>query len=222
MSWFARSGQRPRRRHRALPPRWRWWPRVVMAGRSFFPFSDVDLLFVTGTDAAETEAKPAIRLLGQQMWDVGNRFSPVTRAGGGSWIGWRATNLEFGLSLLDRRVLLPESEFASTLEERVFARLIEKDSRVLSKGLIDLTRQRHARYGNTLFHLEPNVKDCPGGLRDVNVCGWLAMLESYGGVKAPAPQDGLRGCGGLPYRPAVLPASASRARRQYAGLAGAG
>ena len=155
--------------------------------RELFPFSDVDLLFVTETDEAEAEAKPAIRLLGQQMWDVGNRFSPVTRRLG-DLERVEATNLEFGLSLLDRRMLLPESELASTLEERVFARMIEKDSRLLSKGLIDLTRQRHAKYGNTLFHLEPNIKDCPGGLRDVNVCGWLAKLESFGGVMAPASQ----------------------------------
>ena len=40
-----------------------------------------------------------------------------------------------------------------------------------------LTRERHAKYGDTLFHLEPNIKECPGGLRDANVCGWLAMLR---------------------------------------------
>ena len=32
------------------------------------------------------------------------------------------------------------------------------------------------KYGGTLFHLEPNIKDCPGGLRDTNVCGWVGKL----------------------------------------------
>jgi len=31
--------------------------------------------------------------------------------------------------------------------------------------------------GDTLFHLEPNIKDCPGGLRDAHVCGWMAKLQ---------------------------------------------
>ena len=31
-------------------------------------------------------------------------------------------------------------------------------------------------YGDTLFHLEPNIKDCPGGLRDVHVCRWMVQL----------------------------------------------
>src|SRR5207302_4504605 len=41
----------------------------------------------------------------------------------------------------------------------------------------ELTRARHAKYGETLFHLEPNIKDCPGGLRDAHVCGWMAKLR---------------------------------------------
>jgi [protein-PII] uridylyltransferase len=42
--------------------------------------------------------------------------------------------------------------------------------------LLELTRARHAKYGDTLFHLEPNIKDCPGGLRDVHVCRWMTKL----------------------------------------------
>ncbi len=143
--------------------------------QELFPFSDVDLLFVIATEAAEAEAKPAIRSLAQQMWDVGNRFSPVTRRLA-DLDRVDAGNLEFAVSLLDRRPLTPELELAATCEQKVLARVLQKDARLLSKSIVDLTRQRHARYGNTLFHLEPNVKECPGGLRDVHVCRWLASL----------------------------------------------
>ena len=50
--------------------------------------------------------------------------------------------------------------------------------------LLEVTRTRHARYGDTLFHLEPNIKDCPGGLRDVHVCTWLDRLST---AARPAP-----------------------------------
>ena len=157
--------------------------------QELFPFSDVDLLFVAASVEAEDEAKPAIRSLGQQMWDAGIRFSPVTRRLA-DLDRIDPTNLEFGLSLLDRRPLLvsgaPSTGLLASLEERL-VRILEKDSRALSKGLVDITRQRHAKYGNTLFHLEPNIKECPGSLRDVHVCRWLARLEAQPGASLSPP-----------------------------------
>ena len=37
---------------------------------------------------------------------------------------------------------------------------------------------RHGKYGDTVFHLEPNVKETPGGLRDYNVACWLALISA--------------------------------------------
>ena len=39
-----------------------------------------------------------------------------------------------------------------------------------------LTRDRLERYGNTIFHLEPNVKEAPGGLRDFHSTLWMRQL----------------------------------------------
>jgi len=39
-----------------------------------------------------------------------------------------------------------------------------------------MARARHAKFGNTIFHLEPNIKDCPGGLRDYHLALWFALL----------------------------------------------
>ncbi len=63
------------------------------------------------------------------------------------------------------------------LSEEVLPRLLAKEHKAITARLVEMTRVRHARYGGTLFHLEPNVKDCPGGLRDVHVCGWLRTLR---------------------------------------------
>src|SRR4029077_556314 len=39
-----------------------------------------------------------------------------------------------------------------------------------------LTRERLTRYGNTIFHLEPNVKESPGGMRDYQATIWLRQI----------------------------------------------
>jgi [protein-PII] uridylyltransferase len=46
----------------------------------------------------------------------------------------------------------------------------------IAQKLGEIARTRHARYGNTIFHLEPNLKDCPGGLRDYSLAVWFAVL----------------------------------------------
>ena len=42
--------------------------------------------------------------------------------------------------------------------------------------LTGLARSRHQKYGQTIFHLEPNIKDGPGGLRDYQVACWLSQI----------------------------------------------
>jgi [protein-PII] uridylyltransferase len=55
--------------------------------------------------------------------------------------------------------------------------MLAKDVKSIRAEIVTLTRSRHKKYGDTLFHLEPNIKDCPGGLRDANICGWLSLLK---------------------------------------------
>jgi [protein-PII] uridylyltransferase len=43
-----------------------------------------------------------------------------------------------------------------------------------------MTRARHGKFGQTVFHLEPNLKETPGGLRDYNVACWLAQISAMG------------------------------------------
>ena len=58
-----------------------------------------------------------------------------------------------------------------------------------------MTEARHHRFGNTIFHLEPNLKDGPGGLRDCHVSQWIGMiiaLTSGGKPEAPARRSDAR------------------------------
>jgi [protein-PII] uridylyltransferase len=143
--------------------------------RQLFPHSDLDLLYLLDGSRSELELKDSIRKINQEIWDCGIRASPSNRllSECGSLI---PGNPEFTLSLMDHRFLAGDRKLYDKLANQTLPKLLASEHRTLITRLVEITLDRHAKYANTLFHLEPNVKDCPGGLRDVHVCGWLTTL----------------------------------------------
>jgi [protein-PII] uridylyltransferase len=144
--------------------------------RELFPYSDVDLLFLLDGKTAEKDVQYPIRRMSQELWDCGIRLSPATRKAT-ECERFRKENAEFAMALLDRRLLAGDARIYERLSGVVLPKMLEREHKAIRAALILLTKERHAKYGDTLFHLEPNIKDCPGGLRDVHVCGWLGMLR---------------------------------------------
>jgi len=142
-----------------------------------FPYSDVDLLFLCADRESEQVCKNQIRSFSQQLWDLRIRLSPQTRLLP-ECDRFDPENVEFIISLLDCRFLTGDSSLFARLHDKIIPRLITQQSQTLLQRLADLTRERHARHGGTVFHLEPNVKDTPGGLRDYNVACWLGQLSA--------------------------------------------
>ena len=144
--------------------------------RELFPYSDVDLLFLLDGRLAEKDVKDAIRRVNQEMWDCGMRVSPVTRKLA-ECERFDPENAEFVLSLMDHRMVTGDADVYDKLAGQCVPKLLQREHKAVMVRLLELTRARHAKYGDTLFHLEPNIKDCPGGLRDVHVCGWMTKLR---------------------------------------------
>ncbi|QMV19972.1 HD domain-containing protein [Granulicella sp. 5B5] len=140
-----------------------------------FPYSDVDLL-VCVEKSQVSLAKLPISRLSQQLWDCGLKVSLASRQPG-ECDRFEPTNPEFGISLLDLRSVAGDAELFAKLRDRAVAKMRQRDGKSIAAELARLTRERHGKYGNTLFHLEPNIKECPGGLRDANVCEWLRSLR---------------------------------------------
>lgn len=137
-----------------------------------FPYSDVDLLVCAAKPAL---VKDAVRTLSQTLWDSGLQVALTTRTPK-DCERFEATNPEFALALLDLRLVAGDAEVVQTLERKLVANRRGRDGRRILVELGSLTRERYGKYGGTLFHLEPNIKDCPGGLRDTNVCRWVAKI----------------------------------------------
>lgn len=144
-----------------------------------FPYSDVDLLFLLDGRLAEKDVKDAIRRVNQEMWDAGIRISPATRRLA-ECERFDAENAEFAISLMDHRPIAGDAALYKKLARQTVPNMLHRERRRLMSRLMELTSARHAKYGQTIFHLEPNIKDCPGGLRDVHVWDWMTMLRAIG------------------------------------------
>ena len=147
-----------------------------------FPHSDIDLLFLHAGSDSENEFKDPIRRFSQELWDLRLKLSPATR----NWAECERldpNNVEFAIALLDCRFLAGDRELFTRLREKAVPRLVGRDCQSLIQNLAEITRARHHKFGNTVFHLEPNVKDGPGGLRDYNVANWLALISAMEKLK---------------------------------------
>jgi len=165
--------------------------------RALFPFSDVDLLFLHSDSDVEEELKNSIRSFSQELWDLGLKLSPASRSLA-ECDRFDANNVEFSISLLDARFLAGDCGLYNRLHERAIPAMVMRESQQLVQRLVDLTCSRHAKYGNTLFHLEPNIKDAPGGLRDHHCSLWLGLISAINNQHA------------WPDQPILLPSSMRR------------
>ena len=148
--------------------------------RALFPYSDIDLLFLYEKEGqAEYLGKRVIAPLSQSLWDLHLRVSPTTRTLAECGKLHRG-NIEFNISLLDNRYICGDEKLFEKLRSRVLPGMVTRESQNLAQELTGLARSRHEKYGQTIFHLEPNIKDGPGGLRDYQVACWMAQIEEMG------------------------------------------
>jgi [protein-PII] uridylyltransferase len=134
--------------------------------KELFPFSDIDLLILTPDEKTHLAIKEPLSTFLRDLWDQKLRISQsVHTALDCNQID--ATNAELAVSLLDRRLLAGDASLF---------RQIRDPRPDLGKNIVQLTNERHAKFQGTIYHLEPNVKDSPGGLRDLQVLRWLSKL----------------------------------------------
>jgi [protein-PII] uridylyltransferase len=153
--------------------------------RQLFPCSDIDLLLLFQDERVAQANKDAISAFLQRLWDAGLRISHSVRTPG-ECAEVHETNAELNVSLLDQRYLAGDRALYADLARRM-PRFVASNREALAGNLAQLARDRHAKYANTIYHLEPNVKETPGGLRDYQLVCWLQEIDAAGGARLAAP-----------------------------------
>jgi len=143
--------------------------------RELFPFSDVDILVLAEKESQTARFKEALSEFIRCMWDAGLRLSHSVRTIA-ECAEIHEGNVELSISLIDRRWLGGSTDVFEQLEHKL-PQFLDRESRSLSQHLCKLSRSRHTKYQDTFYHLEPDVKETPGGLRDLHLVEWLRKLK---------------------------------------------
>jgi [protein-PII] uridylyltransferase len=144
--------------------------------RQLFPYSDIDLLLLFECEKQALAHKEAISSFLQHLWDSGLRVSHSVRTPA-ECAEVHDHNAELNVSLLDQRYLAGDRMLYADLARRL-PRFVHGNRNALVRNLGGLTRERHGKYADTIYHLEPNVKETPGGLRDYQLICWLDQLRN--------------------------------------------
>jgi len=145
-------------------------------GRSeLFPHSDIDILILVERAPQDEKSRDALSRFLRTGWDGGLHVSHSVHTVE-ECCALHPGNLELTISLLDQRFLCGDADLYRKLSSRL-QKFIASERPTIVKGLIRQTRERHEKFQNTVYHLEPNLKEAPGGLRDLHVIGWLTKLQ---------------------------------------------
>lgn len=135
--------------------------------------SDVDLMILFARTIGRDEERFVNAVL-QPLWDlqlvVGHQIRELT-----DFDDLDTGNIEFLLAVLDARPLAGDEALFAQLQARVTALSADDRTRALD-ALLQLVEQRHQSFNDTIYQLEPDIKNAPGGLRDIAAMRYLQTL----------------------------------------------
>ena len=142
------------------------------------PHSDVDLLLLLGDsfDTTESGLESFLTLLWDIGLDIGHSVRTVAEC-----VENAQADITVLTNLMEARVLRgPESLMAEVRDLTGPGAMWASPEFFRAK--LEEQRERHTKFADTEYNLEPNVKSSPGGLRDLQIIGWIA--ERHFGVES--------------------------------------
>jgi [protein-PII] uridylyltransferase len=139
--------------------------------RHLCPFSDIDLLIVFGGSVGDAEER-FLRALLHPLWDAGFVVGQQVREIA-ELAEPEVDNPEFLIALADARLVTGDSSLFARLEETL---QVPPARAAAFEAMTKLVDTRYGQFNATLYQLEPDVKEAPGGLRDVSAARTIAKV----------------------------------------------
>ena len=135
------------------------------------PFSDIDLLILLDNADHETFREPIERFL-TLLWDIGLEVGQSVRSVDECAEEARA-DLTVITNLMESRTIAGPERLRQRMQSVTSPTKMWASTDFFVAKRAE-QRARHAKYNNTEYNLEPNVKGSPGGLRDIQTILWMA------------------------------------------------
>ena len=143
--------------------------------QQLFPYSDIDLLILL-PEAAPQQLNNEVEALVGLLWDIGLNVGHSVRTLQ-ECVNEAANDVTVQTNLTETRLLCGKKRdyqaflkaFNTTMQPTNYfaAKFKEQDN-------------RHAKFNDTTYNLEPNIKESPGGLRDLHMILWLSQSQQLG------------------------------------------
>ena len=144
-----------------------------------FPYSDVDVLLLLPDGASpdtDTALKTRIEGFIGACWDAGLEIGSSVRSVA-ECLAEAAQDITVQTSLLESRLVTGDTKLYQRFA-KAFTAALDPQAFYTAKTLE--MRQRHAKFEDTPYALEPNCKESPGGLRDLQIILWVAKAAGLG------------------------------------------
>ncbi len=140
-----------------------------------FPYSDVDVLILL-QQRPDAALRDKLEKLVQLFWDIGLDIGHSIRTID-ECLQESAADITVQTSLLEARLVTGSRKLFKEMQQRYAEAL--NPQKFFQEKLLEL-QQRHVKYEDTPYSLEPNCKESPGGLRDLQVILWVAKAANLG------------------------------------------
>ncbi len=146
-------------------------------GGALFPYSDIDILILLPADTKTTESlSKRVEQFVARYWDTGLEIGSSVKTVS-ECISESEQDITVRTALLEARLLCGKKllfkEFSTVYEAAM-------DPKGFFQTKLTEQIQRHYKYQNTPYSLEPNCKESPGGLRDLQVISWVSKAALLG------------------------------------------
>ena len=140
-----------------------------------YPHSDIDLLFLLPNYKIEGLDSKLEAIIGL-LWDIGLQVGHSVRTLDECLIEYQA-DITIQTNLLEARLLTGDQSLYEAFKFDS-KKLMQPQSYFFAK--FKEQENRHAKFNDTAYNLEPNIKESPGGLRDLHMILWLTRSQFLG------------------------------------------
>ncbi len=144
--------------------------------RELSPHSDLDILVVYPGAMSPFVETVAESLL-YSLWDAGLQVGHAVRTPE-ECVALAKTDLTIKTALIDGRFVCGSPEVGAEFVEKVQDVVAATDVEGFVAAKLEESRERHERWGGSVFMLEPNVKEGQGGLRDLHTVDWITKVRT--------------------------------------------